>query len=251
MLNPDQRARLDQSLLGRRPIGTGSVPDNRRGKETWTLVKHALLFAAGALLHTPAHASETDNAKITALARPVLTTDVTATGQLIVLPTANVRVVISIYDIAADAVLPEHEHRYARYGYVLAGAIRVTNTDTGQSNVYKTGDFIIEAIGQWNEATALDHSPVTLLVIDQVAGDQENTIIRMLFWARWAGLQETRDANRPHARLNQSLLPRRPIGTRSEPNDRRGPESGRLAIRIAYSPHRRRPGARAAPMELQ
>jgi quercetin dioxygenase-like cupin family protein len=141
-------------------------------------MKHALLIAAVALRCSAAHALETDNATNPVLVRPVLTTDVTATGQPIVLPAANVRVVVSIYDVAADAVLPEHKHPFARYGYVLAGAIRITNTDTGQSNVYKTGDFIIEAIGQWHKATALDHLPVKLLVIDQVAGDQSNTITR-------------------------------------------------------------------------
>jgi quercetin dioxygenase-like cupin family protein len=74
--------------------------------------------------------------------------------------------------------LPEHKHPFPRYAYVLAGALRVTNTDTGHSEIYKVGDFIIEAIDQWHRGTSLGNAPVKLLVIDQVPGDVPNTVMR-------------------------------------------------------------------------
>jgi quercetin dioxygenase-like cupin family protein len=76
------------------------------------------------------------------------------------------------------AILPEHKRPFPRYAYVLAGTLRITNTETGHSDVYRTGDFIIEAIGQWHKATSLDDRPVKLLVIDQVAGDLSNVVMR-------------------------------------------------------------------------
>ena len=72
----------------------------------------------------------------------------------------------------------EHKHPFVRYAYVLTGTLRVTNTETGHSNVYKTGDFIIEAIGQWHQAVNLDGRPLKLLVIDQQADEKSNVVMR-------------------------------------------------------------------------
>jgi quercetin dioxygenase-like cupin family protein len=59
--------------------------------------------------------------EIPILIPPILNAAVTATGQPILLPSANARVVVAIYNIAPDATLPEHKHPFARYAYVLAG----------------------------------------------------------------------------------------------------------------------------------
>lgn len=141
-------------------------------------MNRASLCAALILLGATAHASETDRAAIPVLVTPVLTAAVTASGQPIVLPSDDARVVVSTYEIAPEATLPEHKHPFPRYGYVLAGTLRITNTETGHSDVHRTGDFIIEAIGQWHQAVSLDDRPVKLLVIDQVAGEQSNVIMR-------------------------------------------------------------------------
>ena len=61
---------------------------------------------------------------------------------------------------------------------MLAGEIRITNIETGKSETYKTGDFIIEAIGQWHQAANIGDRPVKLLVIDQVEGAGSNVVIR-------------------------------------------------------------------------
>jgi quercetin dioxygenase-like cupin family protein len=141
-------------------------------------MKRVSLCVALVLLGAAARASETNTAAVPVLVIPVLATAVTASRQPIVLPQHDARVVVSTYDIARDTTLPEHEHPYPRYAYVLAGKLRVTNTETGHSDVYAAGDFIIEAIGQWHQAVSLDDQPVTLLVIDQVAGEESNVIMR-------------------------------------------------------------------------
>jgi quercetin dioxygenase-like cupin family protein len=108
----------------------------------------------------------------------LLTAAVTAAGQPIVLCLNPARIVVSIYELAAGATLREHKHPFVRYAYVLTGTLRVTNTETGHSNVYKAGDFIIEAIGQWHQAVNLDDRPLKLLVIDQQPGEKSNVVMR-------------------------------------------------------------------------
>ncbi|MGX5841948.1 cupin domain-containing protein [Mesorhizobium sp. ArgA1] len=102
----------------------------------------------------------------------------TASGQPIVLPQKNVQVLVSTYDIAVGATLPVHKHPFARYAYVEAGTLKVTNVETGNSNTYKTGDFIVEMIGQWHQATNIGDGAVKLLVIDQVEQGVKNTILQ-------------------------------------------------------------------------
>ena len=107
----------------------------------------------------------------------LLTTGVTATGQPIVLPPDNVEVIVSTYEIAAGARLPSHEHPSTRYAYVMSGELRVTNTEMNEATTYKTGDFIIEAVGQWHYGEALGSEPVRLLVIDQVEKGGKTVIL--------------------------------------------------------------------------
>jgi len=60
-----------------------------------------------------------------------------------------------MYEIPPGAKLPEHQHNSQRYGYLLAGQLRVINTETGESKDYKPGDFIVESRGQWHRARPL------------------------------------------------------------------------------------------------
>jgi quercetin dioxygenase-like cupin family protein len=89
-----------------------------------------------------------------------LSTSVTASGQPIVLPQNNPTVRVPIYEIAPGAVPLEYKHIYLRYGYVLAGTLRVTYTETGKSDVYRPGAFIVEAIGQWHQGANTGIHPV-------------------------------------------------------------------------------------------
>ena len=129
----------------------------------------------GALSSYPANGG--DPAK-DVVVKPVLSTSVTSSGQPIVLPSKDPTVIVSVYEIAKRATLPEHKHMYPRYGYVLAGEICITNTDTGKSTAYKAGDFIIEAIDQWHHAENIGNEPVKLLIIDQVEHANNNVVMR-------------------------------------------------------------------------
>ena len=55
---------------------------------------------------------------------------------------------------------PSRAHAPSRHGYVLAGTLRVTNTETGEDREYEPGDLILEAVGQWHKSTKISASSV-------------------------------------------------------------------------------------------
>lgn len=110
--------------------------------------------------------------------RPVASATATSSGQPIVLPQKDAQVVVSSYEIAPGAVLPVHKHPFPRYAYVQAGSLHVTNNDTGKSEDFKPGDFIVEAVGQWHFGTNTGKDVVKLLVIDMVEKGKANTVLR-------------------------------------------------------------------------
>jgi quercetin dioxygenase-like cupin family protein len=125
------------------------------------------------VLATPLSA-EAESIKV----NPLLNTTVTAGNQPIVLPQGNIQVITSMYEIPPGAKLPEHMHIYQRYGYMLSGELRVTNTETGKSLDYKPGDFIIESRGEWHKAENIGAEPIKLLVIDQMEPGENNVVLR-------------------------------------------------------------------------
>jgi len=108
----------------------------------------------------------------------LLSSTVTSSGQPIVLPQKDAQIVVSIYDVMPGATLPVHKHPYPRYGYVLSGNLRVTNMETGQSDSYKPGDFIVESVGQWHKGANIGGEPLKLLVIDLVESGQTATVLQ-------------------------------------------------------------------------
>ena len=140
----------------------------RSMKLTW------LVAAFLAPVFAPLQAQERRDATVTQM----LSTTVTSSGQPIVLPQKNAQIVVSIYDVAPGATLPVHKHPYPRYGYVLSGELRVTNMETGQSDNYKPGDFILESVGQWHMGANIGGKPLKLLVIDIVEKGQTNTVVQ-------------------------------------------------------------------------
>jgi quercetin dioxygenase-like cupin family protein len=134
------------------------------------------LALALALLPTGAFALDSSGTPV--VVTPLTSRTTTGSGQPITLPQKNVQVLVSTYDIAAGATLPVHRHPFARYAYVQAGSLKVTNVETGASNTYNAGDFIVEMIGQWHQATNIGAGPVKLLVIDQVEQGAKNTELR-------------------------------------------------------------------------
>jgi quercetin dioxygenase-like cupin family protein len=140
--------------------------------------KNIYLAAALLMLATPLSA-RADAVKANAVnVNPLLSTTVTWSGQPIVLPQGNIQLITSIYEIPPGAKLPEHEHNAQRYGYLLSGRLRVTNTETGKSEEFKPGDFIVESRGQWHKAENIGAEPIKLLVIDQVEPGEKTTVLR-------------------------------------------------------------------------
>ena len=101
------------------------------------------LIGLFALLVSPLQAQQQENVSV----KQLLSTTLTASGQPISLPQRNAQVAASIYEIMPGAALPMHNHPYPRYGYVLAGVLRVTNIDTGQIDTYQPGSFFLESVG--------------------------------------------------------------------------------------------------------
>ncbi|MER8708517.1 cupin domain-containing protein [Mesorhizobium sp. M0018] len=134
------------------------------------------LLLAAALFANNAQALDAGGTPV--VVTPLASRTETASGQPITLPQNNVQVLVSAYQIAPGATLPVHKHPFPRYAYVEAGTLQVTNVETGKSNTYQTGDFIIEMIGQWHQATNVGADPVKLLVIDQVEEGTKNTVLR-------------------------------------------------------------------------
>lgn len=133
-----------------------------------------LLLAACA--QAPETKAETNAATPAVVVTPVMTTDVTASGQPIRLPQGDAEVGVSTYDIAPGAKLPVHEHPFPRYAYVLAGTLSVTNTETGKTVTYEKGGFIVEAVGQWHKAANIGKDAVKLLVIDMTPPGENNVV---------------------------------------------------------------------------
>ncbi|MGJ4944216.1 cupin domain-containing protein [Bradyrhizobium sp. HKCCYLS1011] len=136
--------------------------------------------ASLALLGFPAAAEE--KPALTAVA-PVTVTQIlstleTASGQPIVMPQKDAQIVVSTFEIAPGAKLPEHKHPYPRYGYVLDGTLRVTNTELNKTETYGFGSFIVEAVGQWHKAENVGPVPIKLLVIDVMEKGANNTVLK-------------------------------------------------------------------------
>ena len=134
-------------------------------------------FALGLLLIASPLYADTQPATSKVVVKPVISSTVTSSGQPIVLPQKDAQVIVSTYEIPPGAVLPKHKHPFPRYAYVQAGTIEVTNVDTGKTEIFKTGDFILEAVDQWHFGANKGKVPVKLLVIDMVEKGQANTVL--------------------------------------------------------------------------
>ncbi len=120
-----------------------------------------------------------DAAPKTTIVSPLTSTDKTASGQPITLPSGLATVSVLRYIIAPGATMPVHKHPYPRYAYVYAGNLTVYASDTGQRYDYKAGDFIVEVIDEWHYGENTGAEPVELLVIDQVPeGRTTNTVLK-------------------------------------------------------------------------
>ncbi len=124
-------------------------------------------------LFTAGQAAALEGVTVTPIARKAET----ASGQPITLPQADVQVVVSVFEIAPGASLPVHKHPFARYALVEAGTLEVTHVESGAATVYRAGDFVVEMIDEWHRARNAGPDAVRLIVIDQVEGGVENTLL--------------------------------------------------------------------------
>jgi quercetin dioxygenase-like cupin family protein len=139
------------------------------------------LLAVFALLVATAWAPAASAATATAAvpqmtAHVVLNTTVTGTGQPIVLPTGDARVVGLLVEIPPGYAPGYHKHPYPRYAYVLAGHLDIQDI-AGTVRHYGPGDMIIETVNGWHRPHVVGTTPVKLFVIDQTpAAIETNTI---------------------------------------------------------------------------
>jgi quercetin dioxygenase-like cupin family protein len=52
--------------------------------------------------------------------------------------------------------------------------------ETGRSDTYKPGDFILESVGQWHMGANIGSEPLKLLVINLVEKGQPNTVLHQV-----------------------------------------------------------------------
>ncbi len=102
----------------------------------------------------------------------------TIADQPITLPQGPVEVSASVFTIEPGASLPVHRHAFPRYGYVLAGSLSVRNFDTGKTQEFHAGDFIIESIANWHSGSNSGVEPLKLLVIDQAPAGEQTTEVK-------------------------------------------------------------------------
>ena len=143
---------------------------NRVNKEK--VVKPLWFVCSIALFVSPLKAQEQKDAAVTQL----LSTTATSSGQSIVLPKNDAQIVASIYEGLPSAALQAHNHPYPRYVFVLSGTLRVNNLDTGQTNTYRPGNFVLESVGQWQTNASVGDEPLKLLVVDVVEKGQPNIV---------------------------------------------------------------------------
>ncbi len=125
-----------------------------------------------------AHAGEVQSLAPNVKVTPVASADVNSAGQPIVFPAKDGHVTVSMYDIPPGAILPVHEHPFPRMGYVLSGTLRVTNAETGKSDDYKAGAFVIESVGVWHKGENPAQDNLRLLVMDLIEKGANATVLR-------------------------------------------------------------------------
>lgn len=110
---------------------------------------------------------------------PVIRTNTTITGQRIVVPDKP-DVIVATAVFAPGARLPQHQHPYPHYVYVLEGVLTVVVTTKPQKTfAVKAGEFVAEPMHTWHYGINNGAVPVKLLVIDQVpAGTTSNMVPR-------------------------------------------------------------------------
>jgi quercetin dioxygenase-like cupin family protein len=115
-----------------------------------------------------------------AFAAPVVTplanTDKTVIGQPIIAP-EHPTVIATIITFQPGDKTAKHKHPWPHYGYMLAGVLTITNTETGQSFEVKPGEFLVEMQNTAHVGENRGSVPVKILIVDTVpAGLASNSV---------------------------------------------------------------------------
>lgn len=145
------------------------------------LVCLAVLLCGGAFAEGPVtlqapQASQPPFVPAPVRVKPIISTTITASGQVLLFPKEPGRVIAGEYIIAPGAVLPLHQHPYPRFAYVLQGELEVENRDTNQIYHYKPGEVVVEMIGQRHLGRNKGDEPVRLIVFDVTPANVENNV---------------------------------------------------------------------------
>jgi quercetin dioxygenase-like cupin family protein len=140
------------------------------------LASIAACLAVFAISGRPRPASASSDTPAPARVDQLLKSLSTTSGAQIRMPEGPLQIVVSRYHIGPRAALPVHKHPFPRYGYVLSGALLVTNAETRRSTLFRAGETIIEDVETWHSARNLQTQPIDLLVIDFVKPGNANVI---------------------------------------------------------------------------
>jgi quercetin dioxygenase-like cupin family protein len=134
----------------------------------------AAVSASTPLIPRPSAAVQEPSEMITT---PIVRTRLTSSGQPLKLPKGEAELVAVTVDIPAGGATSVHKHPWSRFAYVATGSLQVINHDTGQSKIFRAGEVLSEAVGQWHEGRTIS-GPVRLIVFDIVPPGMANTVVR-------------------------------------------------------------------------
>jgi quercetin dioxygenase-like cupin family protein len=134
-----------------------------------------LMLVTGLCLTSIAGSSAREPAPV--VVKEIVRTMKNDVGQAITVPSGHLQLVVSTYDIAPGARLPQHKHPFERYAYVIQGDLMVEQVGSS-SRVYHAGEFVVESVNRWHFGQAIGEVPVKLLVIDQLPPGRKATVLR-------------------------------------------------------------------------
>jgi quercetin dioxygenase-like cupin family protein len=108
-----------------------------------------LMFVAGLCLTSVAGSDVRAREPAPVVVKEIVRTMKNDVGQAITVPSGHLQLVVSTYDIAPGARLPQHKHPFERYAYVIQGDLMVEQVGS-PSRVYHAGQFVVESVNRWH-----------------------------------------------------------------------------------------------------
>ena len=126
------------------PVASLRVPSD------WIIVMSRLsMLVAGLCLTAVAGSDVSAREPAPVVVKEIVRTTKNDVGQAITVPSGHLQLVVSTYDIAPGARLPQHKHPFERYAYVIQGDLMVEQVGSS-SRVYHAGEFVVESVNRWH-----------------------------------------------------------------------------------------------------